>query len=186
MTADNSRQRCLKTNAQCEGRTHDLHIMRLTRCLLRQRGTHWYICSPLKPLCSLLNVRTIDQLSSFSNSLTHLLYLGSRNHNLHIVILIYWQAEETLTNTGVWLQIIQGKGVSKEIPRVRVELTTFRLWDWRAAYCANEAHTAICSPLEPLCSLLNVKTIDQLASFSNSLTHFLYLGVKITTFISSY
>ena len=25
------------------------------------------------------------------------------------------------------------------MPRVRIELTTFRLWDWRAAYCANEA-----------------------------------------------
>ena len=25
------------------------------------------------------------------------------------------------------------------LPRVRLELTTFRLWDWRAAYCANEA-----------------------------------------------
>ena len=30
----------------------------------------------------------------------------------------------------------------KNVPRVRIELTTFRLWDWRAAYCANEAgHT---------------------------------------------
>ena len=27
----------------------------------------------------------------------------------------------------------------KQLPRVRIELTTFRLWDWRAAYCANEA-----------------------------------------------
>ena len=27
----------------------------------------------------------------------------------------------------------------KELPRVRIELTTFRLWDWRAAYCANKA-----------------------------------------------
>ena len=27
----------------------------------------------------------------------------------------------------------------KLLPRVRLELTTFRLWDWRAAYCANEA-----------------------------------------------
>ena len=24
---------------------------------------------------------------------------------------------------------------------MRIELTTFRLWDWRAAYCAKEAHT---------------------------------------------
>ena len=62
--------------------------------------------------------------------------------NLHIIILMHWQAEETLTNTGVWLQIIQGKGVSKQMPSVRVELTTFRLWDWRAAYCANEAHSS--------------------------------------------
>ena len=28
---------------------------------------------------------------------------------------------------------------SKCLPRVRIELTTFRLWDWRAAYCANKA-----------------------------------------------
>ena len=27
----------------------------------------------------------------------------------------------------------------KQMPRVRIELTTFRLWDWRAACCANEA-----------------------------------------------
>ena len=25
------------------------------------------------------------------------------------------------------------------MPHVRLELTTFRLWDWRAAYCANKA-----------------------------------------------
>ena len=31
-------------------------------------------------------------------------------------------------------------GISKNgLPRVRIELTTFRLWDWRAAYCANKA-----------------------------------------------
>ena len=29
--------------------------------------------------------------------------------------------------------------VTKLLPRVRVELTAFRLWDWRTAYCANEA-----------------------------------------------
>lgn len=27
----------------------------------------------------------------------------------------------------------------KGMPRVRLELTAFRLWDWRAAYCATEA-----------------------------------------------
>ena len=27
----------------------------------------------------------------------------------------------------------------KWLPRVRLELTAFRLWDWRAAYCATEA-----------------------------------------------
>ena len=26
-----------------------------------------------------------------------------------------------------------------KLPPVRIELTTFRLWDWRAAYCAKEA-----------------------------------------------
>ncbi len=29
--------------------------------------------------------------------------------------------------------------IKLNLPRVRIELTTFRLWDWRAAYCANEA-----------------------------------------------
>ena len=28
---------------------------------------------------------------------------------------------------------------AKVMPRVRIELTTFRLWDWHAAYCAIEA-----------------------------------------------
>ena len=28
---------------------------------------------------------------------------------------------------------------SKDLPPVRLELTAFRLWDWRAAYCATEA-----------------------------------------------
>ena len=28
---------------------------------------------------------------------------------------------------------------NKSLPRVRLELTAFRLWDWRAAYCATEA-----------------------------------------------
>ncbi len=27
----------------------------------------------------------------------------------------------------------------KNLPRVRIELTAFRLWDWRAAYCATKA-----------------------------------------------
>ena len=29
--------------------------------------------------------------------------------------------------------------LAKLMPRVRIELTTFRIWDWRAAYCAIEA-----------------------------------------------
>ena len=33
---------------------------------------------------------------------------------------------------------------SKSLPPVRLELTAFRLWDWRAAYCATEAWC--CSP----------------------------------------
>ena len=32
------------------------------------------------------------------------------------------------------------------MPRVRIELTTFRLWDWRAAYCANEAERVVEAP----------------------------------------
>ena len=33
--------------------------------------------------------------------------------------------------TGLWNK--------KDLPPVRLELTAFRLWDWRAAYCATEA-----------------------------------------------
>ena len=29
------------------------------------------------------------------------------------------------------------------MPPVRIELTTFRLWDWRAAYCAKEATAVV-------------------------------------------
>ena len=32
---------CKKSHAPCEGWTHDLQIMRLTRCLLRQRGPQY-------------------------------------------------------------------------------------------------------------------------------------------------
>ena len=31
------------------------------------------------------------------------------------------------------------KWKNNDLPRVRLELTAFRLWDWRAAYCATEA-----------------------------------------------
>ena len=33
----------------------------------------------------------------------------------------------------------EGENKIKDMPRVRLELTAFRLWDWRAAYCATEA-----------------------------------------------
>ena len=39
---------------------------------------------------------------------------------------------------------------SLKMPRVRIELTTFRLWDWRAAYCANEASMQIKGDIERL------------------------------------
>ena len=32
-----------------------------------------------------------------------------------------------------------GRTIKNDLPRVRLELTAFRLWDWRAAYCATEA-----------------------------------------------
>ena len=34
---------------------------------------------------------------------------------------------------------LKKKKKCSRLPRVRIELTTFRLWDWRAAYYANEA-----------------------------------------------
>ena len=48
-----------KTRAPCEARTHDLQIMRLTRCLLRQRGyTIVYSCSHRTTHC--YNAITLD------------------------------------------------------------------------------------------------------------------------------
>ena len=51
-----------------------------------------------------------------------------------------------LTNSLTWMTTERNvhhqrgkKKLKKKLPRVRIELTTFRLWDWRAAYCANEA-----------------------------------------------
>ena len=38
-------------------------------------------------------------------------------------------------------QIFDIKLHKKVMPHVRLELTTFRLWDWRAADCANAAST---------------------------------------------
>ena len=34
----------------------------------------------------------------------------------------------------------QDEIIKTNLPPVRLELTAFRLWDWRAAYCATEAH----------------------------------------------
>ena len=34
----------------------------------------------------------------------------------------------------------QDENIKTDLPPVRLELTAFRLWDWRAAYCATEAH----------------------------------------------
>ena len=34
---------------------------------------------------------------------------------------------------------VKRRTTKKVVPPVRIELTTFRLWDWRAAYCAKEA-----------------------------------------------
>ena len=44
----------------------------------------------------------------------------------------------TQQNINVFLKLLWCSFKST-VPRVRLELTTFRLWDWRAAYCANEA-----------------------------------------------
>ena len=40
------------------------------------------------------------------------------------------------------LILIISQQQEKQLPPVRLELTAFRLWDWRAAYCATEA----CAP----------------------------------------
>ena len=51
-----------------------------------------------------------------------------------------WNLLNSLTqqNINVFLKLLWCSFKST-VPRVRLELTTFRLWDWRAAYCANEA-----------------------------------------------
>ena len=70
---------------------------------------------------------------------------------MHVRPSAWEQVEENLqmkwdvlpcSNKRFWLDWQAGK---KKMPRVRIELTTFRLWDWRAAYCANEATTKISS-----------------------------------------
>ena len=70
--------------------------------------------------------------------------------------------------------LLQGRSkphVKSHMPRVRVELKTFRLWDWRAAYCANEAHSTdkTCEKKKNL--YLKVSEIWRTICQSNNHTH---------------
>ena len=51
--------------------------------------------------------------------------------------------------------------ILKRMPRVRLELTTFRLWDWRAAYCANEA-TERLAIIEKITERLTMRSLNSI------------------------
>ena len=54
-----------------------------------------------------------------------------------------WAGRSAASNIELYLTYGTSHSMSmkqKRVPLVRIELTTFRLWDWRAAYCATEAH----------------------------------------------
>ena len=73
----------------------------------------------------------------------------------------FFMARAASANTGqeqlfVIAGIVPFQSCVKPLPRVRLELTTFRLWDWRAAYCANEA------PVKRACWCMNKWLITKL------------------------
>ncbi len=67
----------------------------------------------------------------------------------------------------------------KHMPRVRLELTAFRLWDWRAAYCANEAWKIIFyAQLELSLLLSTVAKICPLCQQSSDSSWLVYVSWK--------
>ena len=96
-------------SATSEDRTHDLKIMRLTRCRLRHCRCLLYGASVklLEP-CTLMRHSGITLLSSYR-------------------LCCFWLALVfPLLSVLLW----------RKVRQVRVELTTLRLWDLRAADCA--------------------------------------------------
>ena len=96
-------------SATSEDRTHDLRIMRLTRCRLRHCRCLLYGASvKLLETCTLMRHSGITLLSSYC-------------------LCCFWLALVfTLPPVLLWQKVRQ----------VRIELTTLRLWDLRAADCA--------------------------------------------------
>ena len=52
---------------------------------------------------------------------------------------IYYKNEQDPLLSRKDEKLMGSKMKKKDLPRVRLELTAFRLWDWRAANCATEA-----------------------------------------------
>ena len=96
-------------SATSEDRTHDFKIMRLTRCRLRPCRCHLYGTSVklLEP-CTLMRHSGVTLLSSYR-------------------LCCFWLAVVfPLLPVLLW----------QKVQQVRIELTTLRLWDLRAADCA--------------------------------------------------
>ena len=52
---------------------------------------------------------------------------------------IYYKNEQDPVFSSEDEKLMGSKMKKNDLPRVRLELTAFRLWDWRAANCATEA-----------------------------------------------
>ena len=96
-------------SATSEDRTHDVKTMRLTRCRLRHcRGLRYGASVKLLEPCTLMRHSGITLLSSF-------------------LLCCFWLALVfSLLPVLLWQKVRQ----------VRIELTTLRLWNLRAADCA--------------------------------------------------
>ena len=125
--------------ATSEDRTHDLKIMRLTRCRLRHCRCLLY-CASVKLLepCTLMRHSGITLLSSYRLCCFWLAPL------FPLLPVILWQ----------------------KVRQVRIELTTLRLWVLRAADCAIVAvlYGASVKLLEP-CTLMRHSGITLLSSY---------------------
>ena len=120
-----------------EDRTHDLKIMRLTRCRLRHCRSLLYGASVklLEP-CTLMRHSGITLLSSY-------------------LLCCFWLALDfPLLPVLLWQKVRQ----------VRIELTTLRLWDLRAADCAIVALSVMVHQWRH-CTLMRHSEITLLSSY---------------------
>ena len=117
--------------------------MRLTRCLLRYRGWLKTIGCLLSLLCFLAQMTSgwVAFLLVRKTAMSFDKAVG-RPSNKYVP-----RKKQAAVKVPWYAAMIKASKVSWEVdhkakifmPRVRLELTAFRLWDWRAAYCATEA-----------------------------------------------